>query len=88
MDWKKTHTIEDLKRIAEKNNYSAVTVSAGTPSFGHAAFKKFDFKLTPEDCKSMTTCCNHPCMIFIYTSPEAVKATPSVDLSGHWYTYL
>jgi isopentenyl phosphate kinase len=70
MNWKETHSIEDLKRIAEENNYSAFTVSDGTPSFGHAAFKKFDYKLTKEHCKSMTTCCNHPCMIYIYNNPN------------------
>jgi hypothetical protein len=85
-DWKQNHTIEDLKRMCEEKNYSAFSVcSAGVPSFGHAALKKFDFKLTKEDCKPTQ---GYSCLIFIYESPEVVAATPKVDLSGHWYTYL
>lgn len=76
--WKNTHSIDDLKRIAEKKGYSAFTVSSGEPSFGHAAFKKFPYNLTPDHCKPMTTCCNHPCTIYIFNrfgsskEPEAV----------------
>jgi hypothetical protein len=72
-DWQSTHTIDQLKEIVEKKNYSAVTVSNGTPSFGHAALKNFDYQLTKEHCKPMTTCCNHPCTIWIYTSPKGKK---------------
>ena len=35
-DWKKSHTLDQLKAIVEENGYSAVTV-AGNNEFGHAA---------------------------------------------------
>merc|ERR1740130_747438 len=35
-EWKDFATLEDLKIIVEQNNLSAVTVSAGEPSFSHA----------------------------------------------------
>jgi len=70
-DWKKKHSIDDLKEMVVRKGYSAVTVSAGVPSFGHAALKKFSFKLTKEHCKPITTCCNHPCKIYIYHRGEA-----------------
>lgn len=73
-DWKKKHSIEDLKRMVEQKGYSAFTVSAGKPSFGHAALKKFSFKLTKELCKPISTCCRHPCTIYIYND-----AKPSVE---------
>eukprot|EP00927_Polykrikos_kofoidii_P053189 TRINITY_DN4745_c0_g1_i14.p1 TRINITY_DN4745_c0_g1~~TRINITY_DN4745_c0_g1_i14.p1 ORF type:complete len:406 (-),score=25.32 TRINITY_DN4745_c0_g1_i14:93-1310(-) len=69
-DWKNKVTIEDLKRIVEEKGYSAITVSNGYPSFGHAALKKFDYQLTPAHCKPITTCCRHPCKIYIYTPPS------------------
>lgn len=65
-DWKATHSIEDLKRIVEQKGYSAITVSAGQPSFGHAALKKFSYQLRPSLCKPISTCCKHPCTIYIY----------------------
>ena len=34
-DWKSTHSVEDLKRIVEAEGWSAFTVSAGQPAFGH-----------------------------------------------------
>eukprot|EP00929_Paragymnodinium_shiwhaense_P034220 TRINITY_DN18653_c0_g1_i1.p1 TRINITY_DN18653_c0_g1~~TRINITY_DN18653_c0_g1_i1.p1 ORF type:complete len:847 (+),score=134.76 TRINITY_DN18653_c0_g1_i1:79-2619(+) len=71
-DWKNVTTLEALKRFAEEREYSAVTVSAGTPSFGHAALKKFSYQLTPEHCKPITTCCNHPCTIHIWTPTQPV----------------
>jgi len=70
-DWKHKYSIDDLKDMVVRKGYSAVTVSAGQPSFGHAALKKFNFKLTKEHCKPITTCCNHPCTIYIYHSGEA-----------------
>jgi hypothetical protein len=42
-DWKNHTTIEALKQKVIEKGYSAVTVSNGEPSFGHAALKKFDF---------------------------------------------
>ena len=46
-DWRKHKSLEELKRIVEANNWSAITVG----SFGHAALKDFDFALTPSHCK-------------------------------------
>ena len=37
-DWRKHKSLEELKRIVEANNWSAITVG----SFGHAALKSFD----------------------------------------------
>ena len=65
-DWKKTHTIEDLKNIVIQKGYSSFTISSGKPSFYHAAFKKFRFKLKKELCSSVTTSHNRPCHIYIY----------------------
>lgn len=59
-DWRRRHNIEELKRMVINKKYSAVTVSAGEPSFGHAALKKFPFKLTKDRCRPVTTCCRHP----------------------------
>ena len=42
-NWKSKHTIEDLKRMVEAKNYSAITVSAGNPSFPFAALKSFSY---------------------------------------------
>ena len=65
-DWRSKTTIEALKWIVEQRGYSAFTVSNGEPRFGHAAIKKFDYQLTPAHCKPISTCCNHPCLIYIY----------------------
>lgn len=65
-NWKERFTIEQIKKIVEINNYSSITVSAGTPSFNHAAIKRFNYQLKPEHCKPITTCCNHPCTIYIF----------------------
>ena len=96
-NWKKTHSVEQLKRIAEQKGYSAVTVSSGTPSFGHAAFKKFSYQLTPAHCKPISSCCKHPCTIYIFApgggggGSGAAKASGGAfqlsDMSGSWYTY-
>merc|ERR1711977_652759 len=67
MFWCATHSIEDLQRIVEQKGYSAFTVSSGQPSFGHAALKKFPYQLTAGHCKPITTCCNHPCTIYIWS---------------------
>jgi len=66
-DWKANHSIEDLKQIVIANGYSAFTVSDGSPSFNHAALKSFEFDLTKEHCKPITSCCHHPCKIYIWT---------------------
>lgn len=92
-NWKTHKSIDDLKRIVEQKGYSAFTVSAGSPSFGHAALKKFPFLLTKEHCKPISTCCRHPCTIYIYTPSEAEQCeqaekppVPTVVLSGfHGY---
>jgi hypothetical protein len=70
-DWRRHTTIDNLKRTVEQKSYSAITVSNGHPSFGHAALKKFDFQLTHMHCKPISSCCRHPCKIYIYTSTSA-----------------
>jgi hypothetical protein len=80
-DWKDFATLEDLKIIVEQQNFSAVTVSAGEPSFSHAALKKFAFPLTPMHCQPITECCKHPCTIHIWTpaaSPSPVNTKSAV----------
>jgi hypothetical protein len=72
-DWKSKVSIDDLKNIVERFNYSCITVSSGKPSFGHAAIKNFDFQLTPAHCKPISTCCSHPCTIYIYKRPSSVQ---------------
>ena len=70
--------------------YSAFTVSAGQPSFGHAALKRFPHVLTKSDCKPISTCCRHPCTIYIFTREtgdtsrgmEQAKATAGVAEAG------
>ena len=42
-NWKSSHSIDDLKRMLIDLKCSAFTVSNGNPSFGHAAFKKFNY---------------------------------------------
>jgi len=77
-----------------KGNYSAITVSDGEPSFGHAAFKTFPFDLKKEHLRGIDTCCKHPCMIHIWrpTIPKEFKmpGTWTVhedkDLFGHFIT--
>lgn len=64
-DWKRTHSIDDLKCMVEERGYSAFTMSAGQPSFGHAALKRFPFELSQAHCKPISTCCHHPCTIYI-----------------------
>ena len=65
-NWRRHKSIADLKHIVERKGYSAFTVSSGHPSFAHAALKKFDYSLTAEHCKHISTCCRHPCTIYIY----------------------
>merc|ERR1719316_1948309 len=72
-DWRSKTSIEELKRKVEERGYSAITVSDGHPSFGHAALKQFPFQLTSEHCKPISTCCKHPCKIYIYTPPEHLR---------------
>jgi len=72
-EWKKTHTIEQLKAIVEEQSYSAVV----TGSFGHAALKCFDYQLTAQHCKPTT---GYKCTIWIYKRPEGEK--PKLPLPG------
>jgi len=44
-NWKNTHSIDDLKKIAIDKGYSGFAVSNGEPSFHEAYFKKYGFKL-------------------------------------------
>ena len=79
-DWKRKHSIDDLKRMVEERGYSAFTVSAGQPSFGHAALKRFPFELTKEHCKPISTCCRHPCTIYILTPAGSGLGQEAVDV--------
>merc|ERR1711959_526980 len=71
-DWKKSHTLDQLKAIVEENGYSAVTV-AGKNEFGHAAIKSFDYQLTAERCKPSS---GYTCTIWIYQRPKGVNPKP------------
>mmetsp|Transcript_2173 Transcript_2173/g.1874 ORF Transcript_2173/g.1874 Transcript_2173/m.1874 type:complete len:126 (-) Transcript_2173:301-678(-) len=66
-DWRRTHSLQDLKKMVEDGGHSAVTISSGNPSFGHAAIKRFDYKLELIHLKPISTCCRHPCNIHIFT---------------------
>ena len=73
MNWKSNYTIEQLKQIVEEKGYSAITVSAGNPSFNHAAIKDFPYDLRRDHCKQINQCCRHPSDIYIYTSDKPSK---------------
>ena len=81
-NWRATHSIEDLQRIVEQKGYSAFTVSSGQPSFGHAALKKFPYQLTAGHCKPITTCCNHPCTIYIWSGGRSGSPSGKVAPGG------
>ena len=78
-NWRATHSIEDLQRIVEQKGYSAFTVSSGEPSFDHAALKRFPYQLTAGHCKPITTCCNHPCTIYIWSGGGAAEG-PAAEI--------
>jgi len=65
-NWRKMHTIQDLRKIAEKKGYSAISVGG----FDFAAFKKFDYQLTINHCKPSKGYSNS---IHIYTPSEKAK---------------
>ena len=44
-DWRNNTDLEALKHKVIEKGYSAVTVSSGQPSFGHAALKSFNYQL-------------------------------------------
>eukprot|EP00928_Gymnodinium_smaydae_P023474 TRINITY_DN19360_c0_g4_i1.p1 TRINITY_DN19360_c0_g4~~TRINITY_DN19360_c0_g4_i1.p1 ORF type:complete len:293 (-),score=27.57 TRINITY_DN19360_c0_g4_i1:265-1143(-) len=94
-NWRSSESIAGLKRKVEDKGYSAFTVSNGHPSLGHAALKKFNFQLAPEHCRPISTCCRHPCKIYIYTPPphlshvaRPVDSPPALlstdDIQGCW----
>merc|ERR1719453_1222393 len=72
-NWRSRTSIEELKRKVEECGYSAITVSDGDPSFGHAALKQFQYQLTSEHCKPISTCCRHPCKIYIWTGKNKAE---------------
>eukprot|EP00929_Paragymnodinium_shiwhaense_P038751 TRINITY_DN20444_c1_g1_i5.p1 TRINITY_DN20444_c1_g1~~TRINITY_DN20444_c1_g1_i5.p1 ORF type:complete len:279 (-),score=55.85 TRINITY_DN20444_c1_g1_i5:202-1038(-) len=76
LNWREHTTLDAMKKTVEEKGYSAITVSNGTPSFGHAALKKFDYQLQPSHCKPISTCCKHPCKIYIYVRPEGHVRCP------------
>jgi len=63
---RKTHTLQDLRKIAEEKGYSAISVGG----FDFAAFKKFDYQLTINHCKKSKGYKNS---IHIYTPSEKSK---------------
>jgi len=66
--------------------YSCFTVSNGDPSFPFAAMKKFDYQVTKDNCKPITSCCNHPCKIYIYNRPGMPKK-PEPVVHSDWECY-
>lgn len=88
-NWRSTTTIEALQAKAEAKGYSAIVVSSGVPSFGHAALKYFPFQLTPEHCRPISQCCHHPCTIYIYTPPVGGGGAADVprNLDGHYFSF-
>jgi hypothetical protein len=73
-DWKRSHSVESLKRIVEEKGYSAVCVG----SFGHAALKKFDYQLTEEHCKPSSGYTN---TLYIWF-PSGKKVGPAESSDG------
>ena len=61
-NWRSKHSVAEMKRIVEQNNWSAICVG----SFDHAALKNFDFQLRPHHCKPSQ---GYTCTIFVYTPP-------------------
>ena len=66
--WRSKHSIAEMKRIVEQNNWSAICVG----SFGHAALKNFDFQLRQHHCKPSR---GYTCALFVFTPPPH-KAKP------------
>ena len=60
-DWKEYLSIDDLKRIVERRNYSAFVVSAGAPLFSHVTLKSFPRQITRADCREPAT----PVQLFV-----------------------
>jgi hypothetical protein len=71
-DWRNNNDLEALKQKVIEKGYSAVTVSSGQPSFGHAALKSFDYQLNESHLKSS----NNPCNIHIYTKNPVIQNKP------------
>ena len=46
-NWRNSHSIDDLKKYAEKKDYSAFSIG----SFDFAYFKKFNYQITIHDCE-------------------------------------
>lgn len=80
-DWRKKYSIDDLKRVVEEKNYSAVCVG----SFGHAALKKFDFQLDSSHCKPSRGYTNS---IYIFTPSNQrsriFEERPVIENSPGW----
>lgn len=87
-NWKAKHSIDDLKKIVVSKGYSAFTVSNGLPAFGHAALKSFDFELRREHCKPISTCCNHPCRIYIWAGNGNNNGGKGrLVIKGHYFSF-
>ena len=78
-NWRKSHSIDDLKRIVEQKGYTCFTVSSGNPSFSHAALKQFGYQVTAKHCKPISTYCKHPCTIYIYHRDESTKGAKQTE---------
>lgn len=75
-EWEHKYSIEELKRKVENKGYSALCVSPNSTSFGHAALKKFNYNLTPLQCKPTP----YECIIYIWNSFGSDSKNPAL---GH-----
>ena len=64
-DFEKYTNIDDLKKVVELNNYSAITVSSEGSKLKFAAIKSFDHQLTIEECQPSPI----PCKLYIFKRP-------------------
>ena len=68
--------------MVEERGYNAFTVSAGEPSFQHAALKRYPFELRKEHCAPISTCCHHPCTIYIYNKTQSIPKAITAGASN------
>ena len=59
--------IEELKRIVEQNDYSAITIYK---DYDHAILRKFNHQLTVDHCEPIE---GYNCSTFIYRPPKDFK---------------
>ena len=80
-NWRGKHSIEELMRKVEQNDYSAVCVG----SFGHAALKKFPYQLTAGHCKPSSGYTN---TLYIWSGVESGIAVPAVEEAPYMATVV